>query len=139
MPVWREQSGRWIAALVQIAGFSLLDPVGHLGVDDFRYVITRDAEAVVDDRPPLGVLPAEVPAVDPAVLEQLLDELTPAQRQDEELISGCVAGALLKDAYLDIVRQAGFRVHVLSENADISKQQYQGIPLESVMVEAVKE
>ena len=68
----------------------------------------------------------------------LLKELTPEQRADEELIAGCVAGALLKDKYLDLIKQAGFRVNVLSENKDISKQQYQGIPLESLLAEGVK-
>jgi arsenite methyltransferase len=68
----------------------------------------------------------------------LLDELTAEQRSNEELITGCVGGALLKNKYIAIVKQAGFTVNVLLENKSISKQQYQGIPLESVMVEAVK-
>lgn len=68
----------------------------------------------------------------------LLAELTPEQRSNEELIAGCVGGALLKNEYIDIVKQAGFTVNVLLENKDISKQQYQGIPLESLMIEAVK-
>jgi arsenite methyltransferase len=68
----------------------------------------------------------------------LLAELTPEQRSNEELIAGCVGGALLKNDYIEIVKQAGFTVNVLSENKGISKQQYQGIPLESLMIEAVK-
>jgi SAM-dependent methyltransferase len=68
----------------------------------------------------------------------LLAELTPEQRNDEVLIAGCVGGALLKEKYLELVRQAGFTVSILSENTSISKQQYQGIPLESMLVEAVK-
>ncbi len=68
----------------------------------------------------------------------LLEELTAEQRGNEELIAGCVAGALLKDKYLDVIKNAGLRVTVLSENKGISKQQYQGIPLESLMVEAEK-
>lgn len=68
----------------------------------------------------------------------LLAELTQEQRGNEELITGCVGGALLKNEYIEIVKQTGFMVNVLSENKDISKQQYQGIPLESVMIEATK-
>ncbi len=42
--------------------------------------------------------------------------LTPAQRNDAELYVGCVAGASLKDEYLDLIRQAGFaEVTVLEE------------------------
>ncbi|MFC1687377.1 arsenite methyltransferase [Patescibacteria group bacterium] len=68
----------------------------------------------------------------------LLQELTHEQRANEELIAGCVAGALLKDDYIEVMKKAGFKVTILSENKDISKQQYQGIPLESLMVEGVK-
>lgn len=68
----------------------------------------------------------------------LLADLTPEQRADKELISGCVAGALLKHQYLEAISKAGFTIQVLNENKDISKQQYQGIPLQSVMVRAEK-
>lgn len=68
----------------------------------------------------------------------LLENLTEEQRNDEYLISGCVGGALLKNDYLEIVKKAGFEVRVLSEDKEISKIQYQGIPLESLKIEAVK-
>jgi len=68
----------------------------------------------------------------------LLEELTEEQRADEELIAGCVGGALLKDDYLNIVKEAGFKVNILSENKEISKTQYQGIPLESLSIEVFK-
>ncbi|OGG39301.1 arsenite S-adenosylmethyltransferase [Candidatus Jorgensenbacteria bacterium GWC1_48_12] len=68
----------------------------------------------------------------------LLGELSKEQRNDKDLLSGCVAGALLKDDYLDKIKKAGFSVRVLSENKEISKQQYQGIALESLSVEATK-
>lgn len=68
----------------------------------------------------------------------LLKELTEEQRNNKELISGCVAGALLRDDYLNKIRQAGFSVKVLYENTGISKQQYNGMPLESIMVELAK-
>lgn len=68
----------------------------------------------------------------------LLQELTQEQRNDKELISGCVAGALLRDDYLSKIKEAGFSVKVLYENAGISKKQYNGMPLESIMVELTK-
>lgn len=68
----------------------------------------------------------------------LLEELTPEQRTDEELIAGCVGGAVLRDKYIELVKKAGFKVNILNENISISKQQYQGIPLESLLLEGVK-
>lgn len=68
----------------------------------------------------------------------LLEELTEEQRNDNELIAGCVGGALLKDEYLNIVKDAGFKVRILSEDKEISERQYQGISLESLKIEAYK-
>jgi len=68
----------------------------------------------------------------------LLEELTEEQRNNKELISGCVAGALLRDDYLNKIKGAGFNVRVLYENTGISKQQYNGMLLESIMVELTK-
>ncbi|MDD5071440.1 MAG: arsenite methyltransferase [Patescibacteria group bacterium] len=68
----------------------------------------------------------------------LLKNLSPEQRKNKELIAGCVGGALLRDEYLKIIKDAGFKVKVLSEDKDISKRQYQSIPLESLKVEAKK-
>jgi len=68
----------------------------------------------------------------------LLDDLTQEQKNDEKLIAGCVGGALLKDDYIAIIKSAGLEANVLGENKDISKKQYQGLPLESLAVEAVK-
>jgi len=68
----------------------------------------------------------------------LLEELTDEQRSDEKLLSGCVAGAMLKEDYLNKIKAAGFSVRILHENKDISKRQYNGIPLESLMVELIK-
>ena len=68
----------------------------------------------------------------------LLKELLKEQRNDPELISGCVAGALLKDKYVKIVKDSGFQVKILNENKSISKEQYQGIPLESLLLEGNK-
>ena len=68
----------------------------------------------------------------------LLEQLTDEQRADENLIAGCVGGALLKDDYLHIVKKAGFKVEIVSENKEISKTQYQGIALESLSVHLFK-
>ena len=68
----------------------------------------------------------------------LLEELTEKQRLDEDLIAGCIGGALLKDKYLKLIKDAGFKVKILSEDKDISKRQYQNIPLESLKIEAYK-
>lgn len=68
----------------------------------------------------------------------LLDNLTEEQKNDETLIAGCVGGALLKDDYIKIIKESGLEVNILGENKDISKKQYQGMPLESLAVEAIK-
>jgi len=68
----------------------------------------------------------------------LLGELTEEQKKDEGLLTGCVAGALQKQDYLKKIRDAGFEVKILNEDVDISKRQYEGIPLESLKLEITK-
>lgn len=68
----------------------------------------------------------------------LLGELTKEQKNNSDLLSGCVAGALQKEDYLAKIRKAGFKVIILSEDNKISKTQYNGIALESLKVEALK-
>jgi len=68
----------------------------------------------------------------------LLEELSEQQRNDKNLISGCVGGALLKEDYLEKIRKAGFDVNLLGEDEKIGKTQYRGINLESLKVEGVK-
>lgn len=68
----------------------------------------------------------------------LLEELSEEQRNNEDLIAGCVGGALMKDDYIAKAKQAGFQVNILSENKEISKVQYQGLPLESLSLEIIK-
>jgi arsenite methyltransferase len=68
----------------------------------------------------------------------LLEKLNEEQLNDEELLSGCVAGALLKQDYIEKIGQAGFTVKVLSEDKEISKRQYNGLALESIKIEATK-
>lgn len=69
----------------------------------------------------------------------LLGELTKDQREDKDLLTGCVAGALQKEDYIQKIKNAGFQVKILGEDKDISKRQYQGISLESLKIEATKD
>ncbi len=68
----------------------------------------------------------------------LLKELTDAQRKDEQLLVSCVGGALLKQKYLKLIGDAGFRVETQLEDKKISKRQYDGLPLESLRIAAHK-
>lgn len=68
----------------------------------------------------------------------LLAELSAEQKNNEDLIVGCVGGAILKNEYIAKVKQAGLQVKILSENKDISKKQYQGLPVESLSLEISK-
>jgi len=68
----------------------------------------------------------------------LLEDLTEGQKNDERLIAGCVGGAVLKEDYLKIISDAGFDFNILEEDTDISKNQYNGINLESLKVELFK-
>jgi ArsR family transcriptional regulator len=68
----------------------------------------------------------------------LLEELTEKQKNDEDLVAGCVGGALLKEDYLKIITDAGLNYKIISEDKEISKIQYQGIPLESLHIKAYK-
>jgi len=68
----------------------------------------------------------------------LLKHLDNDKKNNPYLLTGCVAGALLKDEYLDLIKKAGFKVNILGEDKEISKKQYNNIPLESLKVEALK-
>jgi ArsR family transcriptional regulator len=68
----------------------------------------------------------------------LLKDVSELVRRDEKLIASCVGGALLKSQYIDIIKKEGFRVKILSEDKKISKKQYNGMPLESIKIEARK-
>jgi arsenite methyltransferase len=68
----------------------------------------------------------------------LLKELSDKQKNDSELLCGCVAGALLKADYVREIERAGFEVEILSEDTEISERQYNGIALESLKLAAKK-
>ncbi len=66
----------------------------------------------------------------------LLDELPEDLKNDHELLAGCVAGAVLKEEYLKLLKRAGFSVEILAEDSDISRRQYGGLPVESLKLKA---
>jgi C_GCAxxG_C_C family probable redox protein len=68
----------------------------------------------------------------------LQKELTKQQKNDYTLLVSCVAGAILKEDYLRMMEDAGFKVTVRSTDTDISERQYGGLPIESIRVEAEK-
>jgi len=68
----------------------------------------------------------------------LLEELNEEQKNDETLLVGCVAGAELKEDYINKIKNAGFSVNILDEDIEISKKQYSGINLESIKIKAIK-
>jgi len=68
----------------------------------------------------------------------LLGKLIKEQKEDENLISGCVAGALQKEDYINLIERVGLKIRILGEDKDISKRQYGGIALESLKIEATK-
>jgi SAM-dependent methyltransferase len=68
----------------------------------------------------------------------LTKELTKRQKSDYTLLVSCVAGAILKEEYLGMMRDAGFRVSLKSQDRDISNRQYAGLPIEAIRVQATK-
>ena len=68
----------------------------------------------------------------------LLEELSIKQKKDKKLISGCVAGALLKEDYLNKIESAGFEIINANGSKEVKKKQYEGINLESLKVVAKK-
>ncbi len=68
----------------------------------------------------------------------LLEKLTEEQKKDRDLIVGCVGGALLREQYVGLIEAAGFEINMLSEQKNVDKPQYEGLPLESLKVDAYK-
>jgi arsenite methyltransferase len=62
----------------------------------------------------------------------LLEELSEEQRKDSKLISSCIGGALLKEDYINKIKEAGLTFKILHEDTQISKLQYGGMKLESI-------
>ena len=68
----------------------------------------------------------------------LLKELSELHKNDNDLIASCIGGAILKEDYLRLMKDAGFEVKILSEDKDISERQYNGFPVESIKLAAYK-
>lgn len=66
----------------------------------------------------------------------LLAELPEDLKNDKDFLAGCVAGAILKEEYLSLLKKAGFSVEILDEDSDISKRNYRGLPVESLKLKA---
>lgn len=62
----------------------------------------------------------------------LLEELIDEQKNDEDLITGCVGGAILRDEYLKKITDAGFQLKKVIDDEDISRRQYKSLPVESL-------
>lgn len=69
----------------------------------------------------------------------LLEQLSEEQKNNEDLLCSCVAGALLKDKYLSLLSEAGFSVEIIHEDKDISKKQYHNMPVASLKIKALKQ
>ncbi len=67
----------------------------------------------------------------------LTKELTKAQRNDKDLITGCVGGAILRSDYLNLMEEAGFMVENVSENKGL-KQPKKGLPVVGLKIAARK-
>ena len=68
----------------------------------------------------------------------LLKELTEEQKNDKELVAGCIAEALLKEEYLDIIEKAGLKYKIISEARSIDNRHAPGIKFESLNLEIYK-
>ena len=70
----------------------------------------------------------------------LLKALSEEQRNDKRLRGTCVLGALLKNDYLEIVRNAGFEINILDEDLEVNKKKFGNdtLPISSLKYIAVK-
>jgi len=71
---------------------------------------------------------------DIVLLQNLGDDL----RKNEMLLVSCVAGAILKEDYLKIIKNSGFEISTTSSDEEISITQYWGLPIESLSIVAKK-
>ena len=73
---------------------------------------------------------------DKALFSKFEMQLPEDLKNDKDLLAGCVAGALLKEEYLRLLKKAGFSIEILDEDSDISKRQYGELPVESLKLKA---
>ena len=70
----------------------------------------------------------------------LLKDLTVVQKKDTALLSACVSGALLKETYLCMLKEAGFEVTIIDEDREINKKWFNSdeLPIASLKFIALK-
>jgi len=68
----------------------------------------------------------------------LLKELPARVKKSAEAYAGCIAGAALKDDYLKMIRDAGFKNVKINNAAEVRKAKIFGLPLASAKVQAIK-
>lgn len=70
----------------------------------------------------------------------LTGRLTEEQKNDKELLSACVSGAILKDEYVSLLKKSGFNVTIIEEDKDIAKKWFgsNALPLSSLKFIAYK-
>lgn len=52
----------------------------------------------------------------------LLEDLPENLINEPVLLTGCVAGAVLKEEYLKLLKRAGFSIKILGENPNLNKE-----------------
>lgn len=70
----------------------------------------------------------------------LLKKLTEAQKNDARLLCACVSGAVLKETYLNMLKEVGFEVTILDEDTQINKKWFESdeLPISSLKFIAYK-
>jgi len=70
----------------------------------------------------------------------LTGELTEAQKNDKKIMSTCVGGAILKEDYLLLLKEAGFTITILGEDTNISQKKFghNDVPVSSLKFIAYK-
>lgn len=70
----------------------------------------------------------------------LLKNLTKKQRNDPQLLCACVSGAILKDDYIAIMKDAGFEVTIVDEDKTVNKKWFGNdtLPISSLKFTAIK-
>jgi SAM-dependent methyltransferase len=71
---------------------------------------------------------------DIVLLQNLSDDL----RKNEMLLVSCIAGAILKEDYLKLIKDSGFEISTASSDEEISIRQYYGLPIERLSIVAKK-
>jgi ArsR family transcriptional regulator len=70
----------------------------------------------------------------------LLKELSIEQKNDKQLHGTCVLGALLKDDYLNIIKNVGFKLDLIEEDFEVNIKKFnnKALPISSLKYIAIK-